>query len=123
MAGHPRVLVLGSVARSIMLVPSTREPGTYDQSDGWVGAPLIRDMIRHALVEIPARLAGDSDRKARDAEETRQFEAFAGVVRPDPPDTRTFRVQDNCVGITTVSAWYVAAIASPRSRVYAASRA
>jgi hypothetical protein len=50
MTKEPKILVLGSLAWEVALVPD--KGSSFDRHCAWVGAPIIRKMIREALVEV-----------------------------------------------------------------------
>jgi len=95
-----QILVLGSLARNTLLVPSKDAPREFERQEGWVGAPLLREMICQALVELP------DDPKRTDDETTIQanqaLERVRTSVRPDPPDPAQNDLQESLVKITTV---------------------
>jgi hypothetical protein len=51
-----KILVLGSLAWEVALTPDG--PNNVRRRGAWVGAPIIRKMIREALVEVDGGLSG-----------------------------------------------------------------
>lgn len=100
MADPSKILVLGSMAHETLLIPSGGSHGGYRQQAGWVGAPLLREMIAHALVELPHDPARSEDdtKTAQDAEAKIQY----ARVRPDEPSLVDPELVPACVHITSV---------------------
>ena len=97
---RPDILVLGTLARDTLLVVSDDDPHVFARQEDWVGAPLIREMICQALVELP-------DDSQRTTEETsnlvkRELEEIRRTVLPAPPDPCRGNLAKHCVQITTV---------------------
>jgi ATPase family associated with various cellular activities (AAA) len=97
---RPRILILGSVARNTLLVPSKNDPEGFVRQEGWVGAPLVREMICQALIE----LSDDATRSTEDTESLvdRELQETRKKVRPDLPDAEQQTLYKNCVNITTI---------------------
>jgi hypothetical protein len=100
MADASKILVLGSMAHETLLIPDGGGHGGYRQQEGWVGAPLLREMISQALVELPRDPARSEDetKTAQDAQAKIEY----ARVRPDEPSLADPDLVHACVHITTV---------------------
>ncbi len=100
MVDASKILVLGSIAHETLLIPDGGSRGGYRQQAGWVGAPLLREMISQALVELPHDPARSEDdtKLAQDAQAKIEYTR----VRPDEPSLADPDLVPACVHITTV---------------------
>ena len=80
-SSKPKILVLGSLAWEVAISPDG--PGKFLSQGAWVGAPIIRKVIREALVELGSEPSDNSvDAKVTEAKKKIDLRLIPG----DPDD-------------------------------------
>lgn len=97
--GVGSVFVLGSLRWTRVLVPRA-DGRTYTKHEGWIGAPIVRDMVVESLIEPPEGVASNE----RDREWVGQArKAPEQLITPCGPDGDTAEVMRRELGgITAV---------------------